>query len=394
MLHPHGTLDLSYLAEVIVRKQVSYMTPVPTLLNSLCDSFSADNNIALHTLRSLSCGGKCSTIDTHCSSNFLFFVLLGEALTSQLVNKVKPHCSPNCHLWNLYGPAETTVVATFHKIDLIEVTSDQRSIPIGRPLPNYKCHVLDEFLQLVPIGEMGELFIGGVGVFAGYLGRDDLTSQVLFKIDGELVYKTGDLVRLDEKGLLHFIGRRDHQVKLRGQRIELSEIEHCLMQLVSNCVIIQHEKQLVAYVQAGCDIHEDRLRTHCQSHLPLHMIPSMFVITEQFPLNGNGKIDRKALPKPQQAHSSLADQRPENETEEHVHALWCSVLSRDRISTTTSFFSLGGHSLLLIGLYHLYQSIFNFLVVPILCHCFVSIFQPQIHVITRYTAVIPSSGTS
>lgn len=284
--------------------------------------------------------------------------VLGEAFPSKLVVKLKQHCPPKCAQWNGYGPAETTLFAIFHRIDVEKVTANDKNIPIGRPMTNYKCHVLDEFLQPAPLKQIGELYMGGIGVFAGYLGRDDLTSRSRLNMDDEFIYKTGDLVRIDDKGLLHFIGRKDFQVKIRGQRIELGEIECCLMEIVSNCVIIKHDEKLVAYVQAGMDMNEDRLRVHCQSHLPLHMIPSIFIIMEQFPLNSNGKIDRKSLPEPQKSSTSVIEHQPKNEIEERVHSLWCSVLSRDRISTMASFFAIGGHSLLLMELYQLYQFMF------------------------------------
>ncbi|CAF4106828.1 unnamed protein product, partial [Rotaria sp. Silwood1] len=163
-------------------------------------------------------------------------------------------------------------------------------IPVGRPIPNYTSYVLDDFHQSIPLGETGQLYVGGAGVFAGYLGRDDLTSQVLLSVDGNIFYKTGDLVRMDDKGLLYFVGRKDHQIKLRGQRIELGEIEHCLLKVVSNCVLMKYDDQLIAYVEAGSEMDSDRLRAHCEAHLPRYMIPSCFIILERFPLNANGKI--------------------------------------------------------------------------------------------------------
>ena len=139
-----------------------------------------------------------------------------------------------------------------------------------------------------------------LGVFAGYLGRDDLTAKALIEIDGELFYRTGDLVRMDNNGLLYYQGRKDHQIKLHGQRIELGEIERCLLNItsISACVVMKwNDDYLVAYVQSS-DINEQQLREHCQSHLPPHMIPSFFIILDKLPLNPNGKIDRKQLPSP------------------------------------------------------------------------------------------------
>jgi hypothetical protein len=226
---------------------------------------------------------------------------------------------------------------------------------------------VDEFLQNMIINQEGELYVGGIGVFAGYLGRDDLTEKALIEIDGEIFYRTGDLVRMDNNGLLHYQGRKDYQIKLHGQRIELGEIERCLLNTsISACVVMKWgDDHLVAYVQTF-DMNETELREYCQSHLPPHMIPSIFIILEKLPLNTNGKIDRKRLPSPNLSSSTLPLSNefdsPCNQLEERVHDVWCQVLRRDgqHISTTRSFFSIGGHSLLFIELYHRYQSLFDF----------------------------------
>ena len=201
-------------------------------------------------------------------------------------------------IWNIYGPAEATINCTHHVIDKsIDITS----IPIGSPLSGYRCMILDDIFQSVIIEQQGELFIGGVGVFAGYLRRNDLTSKVSVEIDNETFYRTGDLVRMDNNGLLHYISRKDFQIKLHGQRIELGEIERCLLDTpISACVVTKWgDDHLIAYVQTNGDIDGKQLREHCQAHLPPHMIPSIFIILDKLPLNANGKIDRKLLPSPQ-----------------------------------------------------------------------------------------------
>ena len=201
-----------------------------------------------------------------------------------------------CNLWNLYGPAETTIDCTAH---LVDVTVTRESIPIGCPLPNYHCIIQDDFGQPVLMNEEGELLMGGVGIFAGYLGRDDLTRKALILINDELFYRTGDLVRMDNNGLLHYVGRKDHQIKLHGQRIELGEIERCLLDTsISGCIVMKWgDDHLIAYIERS-DLNEDQLREHCQTHLPPHMVPSQFILLEQLPLNSNGKVDRKLLPTP------------------------------------------------------------------------------------------------
>ena len=267
-------------------------------------------------------------------------------------------------VWNLYGPAETTIDATYY---LVERTSDKTSIPIGRPLPNYRCLVLDEFLQPVIVGYEGELLIGGVGVFAGYLGHDDWTEKALVMIDGEQFYRTGDLVRLDSHGLIHYVARKDHQVKLRGQRIELGEIERCLLDTgIAACVVVKsNDDHLIAYVQS-VENSVEQLREHCRAHLPLFMVPSMFIFLQQLPLNANGKVDRKRLPAPDLSSlsssttSNKQHAEPSNELEMCIHSLWCDILKYDRISINTNIFTIGGHSLLLIQLFHAYKMTFAF----------------------------------
>jgi aryl carrier-like protein len=241
------------------------------------------------------------------------------------------------------------------------------STPIGVPLSNYRCLIIDEFLQNVMVNQEGELFVGGVGVFAGYLGRDDLTTTALIEIGGEIFYRTGDLVRMDHNGLLHYQGRKDYQIKLHGQRIELGEIERCLLNTsISACVVMKWgDDHLVTYVQTS-DINEEQLREHCQSHLPPHMIPSIFMILEKLPLNANGKIDRKNLPAPNFSHLSSRHLTnnvelsvPTNELQVIIHQIWCNIFQQNQISIDTNIFTIGGHSLLLMQLLHRYKTQFH-----------------------------------
>ena len=204
--------------------------------------------------------------------------------------------------------------------------------------------------------------MGGVGVFAGYLGRDDLTEKALININGELFYRTGDLVTLDNNGLLHYQGRKDHQIKLHGQRIELGEIERCLLNTsISACVVMKWgEDHLIAYVQSS-NINEKELREYCQSHLPPHMIPSIFIILEKLPLNANGKVDRKVLPSPESSHLILNTEHksPRNEIEIKIHNIWCDLFQQNEISIDRNIFSIGGHSLIIMQLFQRYKSEFH-----------------------------------
>ncbi|CAF3884876.1 unnamed protein product, partial [Adineta steineri] len=346
MVHPGGTIDFDYLSGVLQNKQITYLHTVPSLLHSFFNFIEQNSNPnVLKHIRSL------------CSS--------GEPFSVPLIGLIVKIGLTNCVIWNLYGPAEVTIGSTIH---CVYVTNDIESVPIGRPFYNYRCMIMNKFLQSSVTDQEGELLVGGAGVFAGYLGRDDLTAKALVQIDGQLFYRTGDLVRIDNKGLLHYQGRKDHQIKLHGQRIELGEIERCLLNItsISACVVMKwNDDYLVAYVQSP-HINEEQLRQHCQSHLPPHMIPSFFIILDKLPLNANGKVDRKQLPSPQFSLSTLLSSdksdAPLNQLEQRIHTIWCQVLhcNQNHISRTTSFFSAGGHSLLFIELYHHYQSAFNF----------------------------------
>ncbi len=292
---------------------------------------------------------------------YAFHYFIGEPCPLKLVSLIYTAPTQNFNLWNVYGITETTVVCTWYHVDKI---ANKESIPIGFPLPNYHYIILDEFLQSVMIAQKGELFIGGVGVFAGYLGRNDLTNKVLITIDSEIFYRTGDLVRIDSAGILHYLGRKDFQIKLHGQRIELGEIEQCLLDTpISACVVIKwKDDHLVAYVQSS-NIDEKQLHEHCQTHLPPHMIPSIFIVLEKLPLNANGKIDRKLLPLPHLSSIHLGNDieslPPRNEIELIIYHIWCDIFQQNQISIDTNIFTIGGHSLLLMQLFHRYKIQFH-----------------------------------
>ncbi|CAF4162691.1 unnamed protein product, partial [Adineta steineri] len=346
MLHPEGNMDIDYMIKLLNEKRISYLQSVPSYVNNMLEYVEKNNASNLSTLRTLDIGGEKSTV--------------------QLIEKMHTYLSQTTSVWNFYGPAEITVACTGYIIDRC---ANLINIPIGCSLPNYLCLIMDGYLQSCVTSQDGELLVGGVGVFAGYLGRDDLTAKALIEIDDELFYRTGDLVTMDNNGLLYYQGRKDHQIKIHGQRIELGEIERCLLSItfISTCVVMKwNDDYLVAYVQSY-DTNEQELRKHCQSHLPPHMIPSLFIILEKLPLNQNGKVDRKQLPSPDFSLSTLLSSNKSdtslNQFEERIHTIWCHVLhsnENNHISRTTSFFSVGGHSLLFIELYHHYQSVFNF----------------------------------
>ncbi|CAF1354197.1 unnamed protein product [Adineta steineri] len=312
-----------------------------------------------------------STFDAHvqeivgsliCGATIVMLHPQGESMSSAFIKILMQFVAQSCRIWNLYGPAEATLGTSCHLIDVI---ADMHDLPIGKPLPRYMCLVLNNYLQPVMIQKEGEILVGGLGVFAGYLGRNDLTAKALIEIDDELFYRTGDLVRMDNNGLLHYQGRKDHQIKLHGQRIELGEIKRCLLSMttISACVVMKwKDDYLVAYVQSS-HINEEQIRQHCQSHLPPHMIPSIFIILDKLPLNSNGKIDRKLLPPPHFSSIHLTDSLqlllPTNDIEVSIHHIWCEILKQNHISADTNIFTIGGHSLLIMQIFHRYKIEFH-----------------------------------
>jgi acyl carrier protein len=236
-------------------------------------------------------------------------------------------------------------------------------MPIGRPIPNIRIYVLDNALSLVAVGVVGELYIGGIGVGRGYLNDEQRTAQSFIpdpfcaEPDARL-YKTGDLARYLADGTLEFLGRIDHQIKIRGLRIELGEIEMALKRhpSVMDLVVVARkgstgDQRLVAYVV----LHKDQsattgndLQNYLMQQLPAYMVPSVIVFLEALPLNSNGKIDRRNLPLPESSRPDFERQMvaPRNSLEEEVVATWSRVLGIEQISIYDDFFALGGDSLL------------------------------------------------
>ena len=242
------------------------------------------------------------------------------------------------------------------------MSSGGGSIPIGRPISNTRIYLLDGHGRPVPLGSVGEIFIGGAGVARGYLNRPELTAEKFIPspfVGGDRLYKTGDLARYLPDGNLEFLGRNDHQVKLRGFRIELGEIEARLLEhpAVREAVALAREdaagdKRLVAYVVgAGEEIDAAALRAHLAASLPDYMVPAAYVALAALPLTPNGKLDRQALPAPEDdAYARAAYEPPRGEVEETLAAIWAELLGVDQISRHDNFFELGGHSLLAIQL--------------------------------------------
>ena len=281
----------------------------------------------------------------------------GEALPRELAERLLEKCGS---LWNMYGPTETTVWSTLSRV--------HRSCPtilIGKPIANTTTYILDPHLKPVPMGVVGELFIGGRGLSRGYLNRPELTTERFLTNPfdhGEKLYRTGDQARFHTDGSIECLGRADNQVKIRGFRIELGEIESCLLAhpAVSRAVVVASEvsagnKKLLAYVvpAPGSAPESGELENFLKRRLPAHMIPADYIVMESLPLTPNGKVDRKMLPKPAAtAHLKNAEElKPRTQTERELERIWARILGLHSVSISEDFFDLGGNSLLAMRLF-------------------------------------------
>lgn len=276
----------------------------------------------------------------------------GEALDVELARRMHRMAA---RLTQFYGPTETTVWSTACDIDAVGTEAP----PIGRPLPNTRVYVLDDAQRPVPTGAVGELYIGGEGVAMGYVGRPQLNAQRFladpFAGQGRM-YRSGDRVRWREDGMLEFVGRLDHQIKIRGHRVELGEIEQRLAAhpaVAAAAVTAQHSGDgtvsLVGYLLAAEEraaLDMQSLRAHLHSGLPDYMVPARMMVLESWPLTANGKLDRSALPSPEAAAAASAEYvAPVGEVETKLAALWQALLGVERVGRHDNFFELGGDSL-------------------------------------------------
>ncbi|MBI6658645.1 non-ribosomal peptide synthetase [Pseudomonas carnis] len=269
----------------------------------------------------------------------------GEALPAELRNRVLARL-PAVQLHNRYGPTETAINVTHWQC----AASDGERSPIGRPLGNVICRVLDEQLNPLPAGVPGELCIGGIGLARGYLGRAGLTAE-RFVADplgaaGARLYRTGDRARWNADGVLEYLGRLDQQVKLRGFRVEPEEIEARLLAQVgiAQAVVLVRDAQLIGYYTADTELDEQRVKTALAAELPEYMVPALLMRLDAMPLSPSGKLDRRALPEPVWQTREHVD--PHTPLQLQIAAIWREVLGLPRIGLRDDFFALGGHSLL------------------------------------------------
>jgi len=331
---PEGHKDSSYLVKTIVEQQITTIHFVPSMLQIFLDDPDVQTCISLKRV-------ICS----------------GEALPYELQQRFFEYL--DTELYNLYGPTEAAIDVTYWSCN---PNSERKIVPIGKPISNIQIYLLDNYLNPVPEGVAGELHIGGIGLARGYFNRPGLTAEKFITNPYQNnttythLYKTGDLARYLSDGNIEYLGRLDNQVKLRGFRIELGEIENFLEQIdsIQQAVVLVSEdtptnKRLVAYLCCNQQPlpSAKELRNYLINLVPNYMIPATFVVLEKFPLMPNGKINRRALPKPEFSQLELSESyvAPRNMVEELLVGIWMPILGLERIGIYDDFFVLGGHSL-------------------------------------------------
>ncbi|MCS4304598.1 non-ribosomal peptide synthetase, partial [Chryseobacterium sp. BIGb0232] len=343
---PEGHKDPEYLAEVIQKTDVTILHFVPSMLSAFEETLDTKEELQamVKSLRYIFCSG--------------------EALPLKQVQDARRLMS-HAEIHNLYGPTEATVDVLYYDCNDPAI----QNVLIGQPIANTAVYVLDKFLHPVPIGGVGELYIGGVGVARGYLNRPELTEERFianpFHTDKEkdeeyngTLYKTGDLVRWVSGGNIEYLGRNDFQVKVRGFRIELGEIENALVKYsdIRQVAVLAKEnnagvKYLVAYYVSDNELNDEQLTEFLSATLPEYMVPNIFVHLKALPVTLNGKLDRKQLPEPELkgSHEYTA---PENELQEKLCKVYGEVLGieAETISINDDFFRLGGNSIMAIKL--------------------------------------------
>ncbi|MDF2655730.1 MAG: hypothetical protein K0R19_2204 [Bacillota bacterium] len=339
MLSPGGEKDPAVIINAIKNNKVTTMHFVPSMLSAFLQYLESSNRTEeLSSLRQVFASGEALGLEQVRRFN-------------RLLNR-----SYGAELYNLYGPTEATVDVSYFDCSP-EVTLN--CVPIGRPIDNTRLYILDPHLNLLPIGIPGELYIGGVGLARGYIGQPELTNERFVPdpyMPGERIYKTGDLARWFAQGDIEYLGRLDHQLKIRGFRVELGEIENRLMQhkAIRDAVVTGIEyagqKHLCAYYAAERELASRDLRAHIQKKLPEYMVPSFFVQLASLPVSANGKVDRKALPLPLVANEKRSYTPPGNKFETRLCEVAEEVLKLERVGIEDNLFELGADSLSVIAI--------------------------------------------
>jgi acyl-coenzyme A synthetase/AMP-(fatty) acid ligase/acyl carrier protein len=335
VLNKETVLSPSELKRAIAKQQISAMFLTTSLFNQMAQMIPE----AFASLRYLVFGGEASDAPS----------------VKRVLDQGKP-----AHVVNGYGPTEGTTFTTAYEVN--EVAPGLRTLPIGRALSNTEVWVLDRHCQLVPLGVAGELYIGGDGMAREYLSRPELTAEKFVPHPystepGARLYRTGDLVRISSDGNIDFLKRMDHQVKVRGFRVELGEIEAALDQYwaITESVVIDNNDfaggtKLIAYIvpEEGVEPTTAELHSFLKDKIPSYMLPSVFVTLTEIPLTPNGKVNRRALPVPDLSEDDTSANfvAPRTPLEETLAEIWRTTLGVTQVGVESNFFDLGGHSLL------------------------------------------------
>ncbi|WP_440435346.1 MupA/Atu3671 family FMN-dependent luciferase-like monooxygenase [Pseudoalteromonas luteoviolacea] len=313
------------------------------------NEFEPNSLIAKHKITHLQCTPAfAAQLDEDSLSTLKALFVGGDAMTPRLVSNLKQNMKGD--LFNMYGPTEATVWTSVQHVE-------QHETFIAKPMVNTDYLILDSNQQIVPVGELGELYIGGLSVTSGYINAPQKQQEHFVKlvIDDAIWYRTGDLVSWDNECGIQFHGRVDNQVKVNGHRIELGEIESALElhSDVEEAIVLQtgeHKDLLCAFVTSRSSedsLDEGMLKAHVGNHVPSYMLPQKFVVLEALPTNSNGKVDRNALSlHAEKLQTDTISAPPQSTSEKQLHTIWCELLNRSSIDINSSFFDVGGHSLL------------------------------------------------
>ncbi|MFF2175651.1 amino acid adenylation domain-containing protein [Lysinibacillus sp. NPDC058147] len=352
VLEPGLHSDAEAILEAAIRYNVSFIQFVPSVLKFFLDSINDQNYEELLRLRTV--------------------ISSGEALKSELI-QLHFEKLPHVNLYNQWGPTEVSIDATVYKCSKEDIGRD--NLPIGKPIHNTKLYILDEELQPVPVGVIGEIYLSGVGLAKGYLNDAERTKEAfipdLFDEEDAFMYKTGDRGYYQTDGNIVFIGRKDDQVKIRGVRIELAEIETALNEhsSIKESIVIAHEiatgdKRLIAFLVSNdkIEISLEEIQKFLKDKLPLYMIPNHVFMVEKIPLTSNGKVNRKKL------KASIANivtdegkgyLEPVTPTQIKLSQIWSLVLNKEKVGLKDNFFEIGGHSLVAVKVINRIKQVFN-----------------------------------
>ncbi|MCR1976067.1 amino acid adenylation domain-containing protein [Clostridium sporogenes] len=321
------TMDINKLSDIIDKQDVKAMIlPTP-----LFNSYGIEKPSMFKNLEHLIVGGD---------------VILPKAISKSLA------ICKNLKIVNAYGPTENSVISTEYIIS--GKWNEDKTVPIGKPISNSTAYIMDKNNKLLPIGVAGELCVGGDGVARGYLNREDLNKEKFIEnpyVKGETIYKTGDLAKMLPDGNIDFLGRIDNQVKIRGYRIELGEIEKELLknEKIKEAIVVDKKDQggnkyICAYVVSEDEINVNKIKEDIANELPIYMVPAHIIQLDSMPLNQNGKIDKKALPKVE--NYIVEEYIPaQNEVQINMEKVFAEVLGKDKVSIRSNFFDIGGDSI-------------------------------------------------